>query len=230
MEIKTDWKKYLIAFLITVIIFITAIAFSNYLNNKRLDNVRAIGDKIATDIMSSETQYALLAESSCEDISKNTLSTELNSLGQKLTFEEGSLAANNPDLIQLKTYYSLLQIKDYLLIKKIIEKCNSKNVSILYFYQKDCKDCNEQGYVLTYLREQYPSLRVYSFDMDLNIPALKTLAAIFKIGEQFPTIVINTKTYSGLKDKNEILKLLPAWLVASSTATSTNTTSRPLKK
>ena len=225
MEVKNDWKKYAIAFLITVIIFATAILLSNYLNNKRMDDVRTIEDKISTDIMSSETEYSLLSESSCTDVSKSTLSDELNSLGQKLTFEENSLSANDSDLIQLKTYYSLLQIKDYLLVKKIAEKCNRKNVSILYFYKKDCSDCNEQGYVLTYLREEYPDLRVYSFDTDLNISAVQTLALMFKIGNRFPAVVVNEKTFNGLMDKNKLTSTLPAWLLATSTATSTKTSS-----
>ncbi len=224
MEVKNDWKKYVIAFLITLIIFATAILLSNYLNNKRMNNVRSIESKIATDIMSSETQYSLLTESSCADIGRNTLSDELNSLGQKLTFEEGSLSADNPDLLQLKTYYSLLQIKDYLLVKKITEKCARENVSILYFYRQGCPDCNEQGYVLTYLRQEYPELRVYSFDTDLNTPALQTLASMFKISDEFPAIVINEKAYYGLMDKNKIIDILPSWILATSTATSTATT------
>lgn len=227
MEVKTDWKKYLLAFLITLIIFATAISFSNYLNNKRLDTVRNIERKIATDIMSSEAQYDLLSESSCEDIGNSTLSEELNNLGQKLTYEEGSLSADKDDLLQLKTYYSLLQIKDYLLTKKIVEKCARKNVSILYFYRKDCKECNEQGYVLTYLREKYPELRVYSFDTDLNNPAIQTLASIAKV-KDYPTIVINNKPHQGLMDKDKIMEILPAWLTT--TATSTATTSEPTKK
>jgi hypothetical protein len=230
MEVKTDWKKYLIAFLITVIIFATAILLSNYLNNKRTDNLRLIQSKIATDILSSETQYALLTESSCNDIGNTTLSDELNNLGQKLTFQENNLSASRDELIQLKTYYSLLQIKDYLLVKKIIEKCNRKNVSILYFYEKDCSDCNEQGYVLTYLREQYPDLRVYSFDMDLNNPALQTLASIYKIGDEYPVLVINENTYDGLANRDKILKVLPSWLVSTSTATTTKATSTSVKK
>lgn len=230
MEVKNDWKKYAISFLITVIIFIAAILLSNYLSNKRLDNVRSIGDKIATDIMSSETQYSLLAESSCDDIGKSTLSDELNNLGQKLTFQEGSISASDSDLTQLKKYYSLLQIKDYLLVKKIAEKCNRKNASILYFYRKDCADCNEQGYVLTYLREKYPELRVYSFDKDLNISALDTLASMYKVNNEFPVVVINGKTYTGLMDKDKIIKILPAWLLATSTATTTKATTTNTKK
>ena len=72
-----NWKKYVWTFLITVAIFITAIVLSNYFSNKKIASLREIEDKISTDIMSSETQYALLAESSCKDLSSNVLSLNI---------------------------------------------------------------------------------------------------------------------------------------------------------
>lgn len=220
-----NWKKYLWTFLITVVIFITAIALSNYFSNKKIQNLRDIQDKIATDIMSSETQYSLLAESSCKDLSGNVLSQELNTLAQKLTYTEENLSQNSTDLLRLKTYYTLLQIKDYLLMKKISVKCNTKPVFILYFYTQDCSKCGEQGYVLTYLREQYPNLRIYSFDYNLDNPALRTMISLYKVSETVPALVINEKVYNGFMDKNKLESYLPAWMTATSTTTTTNSTS-----
>jgi hypothetical protein len=219
-----NWKKYVWTFLITVIIFITAIALSNYFSNKKIANLREIQDKISTDIMSSETQYSLLAESSCKDLSGDVLSQELNALAQKLTYTEENLSQNSTDLLRLKTYYSLLQIKDYLLMKKISEKCNTKPVFILYFYSTDCQACEQQGYVLTYLRGQYPNLRIYSFDYNLDNPALRTLISLYKVGETVPAIVINDKVYNGFIDKDKLESYLPAWMLATSTATTTKAT------
>jgi thiol-disulfide isomerase/thioredoxin len=219
---KLDWKKYVITFLITIIIFATAIIFANYLNNKKMDSLRTITDKISIDIMSSETQYSLLAESTCKDIGTNALSQELNNLAQKLTYAENTLNTGGDDLLSLKTYYSLLEIKDFLLMKKISAKCNTKPVFILYFYKLGCTDCDEQGYVLTYLREQYPNLRVYSFDYDLNVSAVKTLISLYKVGNDLPAIVIDDKVYNGFIDKDKLTSLLPSWMLATSTATSTS--------
>jgi len=217
-----NWKKYLITFIITVAIFLTAIILSNYLNDKKINNLKDIEDKIATDIMSSETEYSLLSESSCQDLSGDVLSQELNNLTQKLIYTESTLSKDNADLLRLKTYYTLLQIKDYLLMKKISAKCNTKPVFILYFYKTDCPDCELQGYVLTYLRELYPSLRVYSFDYNLDNPALRTMISLYKVKNIVPAIVINDKTYNGLMDKDQLTKILPKWLTATSTvATST---------
>ena len=216
-----NWKKYALTFIITAAVFLTAIALSNYLNNKKITNLRDIEDKIATDIMSSETQYDLLAESACKDLSADVLSQELNALAQKLTYTEINFGKNSPDLLRLKTYYTLLQIKDYLLMKKISLKCNTKPVFILYFYSADCPKCEQQGYVLTYLREQYPNLRIYSFDYNLDNPALRTMISLNKVEDTLPAIVINDKVYNGFLDKEKVEATLPAWVLATSTATTT---------
>lgn len=205
-----NWKKYTLALALTVIIFLTAIALSNFINNKKIENIRDIQDKIAIDILSSETQYSLLSESTCKDLGGNVLSDELGALADKLTYTEGRLGNDSADLLKLKTYYTLLQIKDFLLMKKVSLKCNTKPVVILYFYTMDCPECEQQGYVLTYLRENYPNLRVYSFDYNLENPALKTLISLYKIKDTTPAMVINDKVYNGFMDKDKMLEILPA--------------------
>jgi thiol-disulfide isomerase/thioredoxin len=216
-----NWKKYIWTLIITSLIFVTAIVLSNFFNNRKLNNLKDIEAKISTDIMSSETQYALLAEASCKDLSGDVLSKELNTFAEKLTYTEETVSKNSADLLRLKTYYTLLQIKDYLLMKKISIKCNTKPVFILYFYSSDCPKCEQQGYVLTYLREKYPNLRVYSFDYNLANPALKTLISLHKIQNITPAMVINDKVYQGFIDKDELITTLPSWMLATSTATTT---------
>lgn len=225
-----NWKKYVWTFLITVAIFITAIVLSNYFSDKKIASLREIEDKISTDIMSSETQYALLAESSCKDLSSNVLSQELNALAEKLTYTEQNLGSNSSDLLRLKTYYTLLQIKDYLLMKKISVKCGTKPVFILYFYSTNCGACEQQGYVLTYLRSLYPDLRIYSFDYNLDNSTIRTMISLYKIGEIVPAIVINDKVYNGFLDKDKLEGYLPAWMTATPTASTTKTTGTSTKK
>ncbi len=178
---ETNWKKYEYTFIITVAIFATAIFISNYFGQKKLDEVRSIQDNISIDILSSETQFSLLEESSCQDIGgTSALSQQLGSLEDKLAATEKDRGANDPTVLTLKKYYSLLEIKDYILLKKISQECKTTPVSIIYFYSNagDCADCEREGYVLTRLRSEYPTLRVYSFDFNLDLSAVKTLLAI----------------------------------------------------
>ncbi len=205
-----DWKKYVIVLFITSSIFIAGLWVSNYLSNKKINQLRVIEDKISVDIMSSETQFNLLQELSCKDVSTTVLSSELNSLADKITYSETNIGNDDSNVISLKRYYSLLEIKDYLLMKKITERCGQKSIFILYFYKNDsCSDCTKQGYVLTSLREKYPNLRVYSFDYNLDLSALKAMVSIYKVPDNLPAIVINGKVYSGLQSIEEIEKTFP---------------------
>src|SRR3989338_3106427 len=185
-------KKYLITFAIPAAIFGTAIFGSNILSQKKLEDVRVIENRVALDILSSETQFALLEETSCSDIGPGFLSKELGSLGEKLSYAENQTEFNSGDLEYLKRSYFLLEIKDYLLMKRLTEKCGIKPTFILYFYstEEDCKDCEKMGYVLTALRDKYPDLRVYSFDYNFDVGAIDTLVSIYKVEPNLPALII----------------------------------------
>lgn len=206
------WQPYAIAFAITALLFATAFYASNYFNNRRIQDIRATQDDISTDILSIETQFDLLQEHSCADVAENSiLPSALSSLGSQLSYMESQGQANANEVLRLKRLYSLLEIKDYLLMKQISDKCNLRPVFILYFYSNkgDCTDCQNQGYVLTALSEKYPQLRIYSFDYDLDVSALQTLIDIDGVKKTLPALLINGKAYYGLQDVKDIEKILP---------------------
>lgn len=209
-EHKTNYSKIILVFFITITLFALAFGSSSYFNTKKIDQLRAIEDKISLDLMSSETQFSLLQELSCKDVSTTVLSSELNSLADKITYSENNIGIANENVINLRKSYSLLQIKDYLLMKKITERCGEKSIFILYFYNNDnCDDCTKQGYVLTSLREKYPNLRVYSFDYNLDLSAIKAMISIYKVPNEVPALVINGKAYSGFQSVEDIEKTFP---------------------
>jgi len=206
-----DWKRYIIVFFITITIFALGLWFSSYINNKKINQLKNIESKISLDIMSSEVQFTLLQEQTCKDVSNSILSTELNNLADKISYSENNIDADDTDVVSLKKYYSLLEIKDYLLMKKITERCGEESVFVLYFYKNDdCLDCTKQGYVLTELKKKYPDLRVYSFDYNLDLSAIKAMISIYDVpSDNLPAIVINGKVHSGFKTLEEIEKTFP---------------------
>src|SRR3989344_4047304 len=207
-----DSKKYIAAFSITAVIFATAIFVSNIIGQKKLEDVRTIENRVALDILSSETQFALLEETSCKDIGPGFLSKELGSLGGKLVYAENQTGFNTEDIDYLKRSYFLLEIKDYLLMKRLTEKCGIKPTFILYFYStKDsCEDCERMGYVLTALRDKYPDLRVYSFDYHFDVGAINTLVSIYKVKSDLPALIINGLSYHGFHSVEELEEAVPA--------------------
>ncbi len=202
----------MLAFVIATLIFITAIAVNTFFNEKRVEQLRAIEEGISIDILSLETQFQLLEEQSCKTISENSvLSSELESLARKLSFAESQLGVNNEEVRRLKRHYSLLEIKDLLLMEKVAEKCDLEPIFLLYFYANDgsCEDCERQGYVLTELTRTYPTLRIYSFDYNLDLAALQTLISVRDIPNELPALVINDTAYSGFQSVADIEAILP---------------------
>jgi len=205
-------KKYIFAFLITAAIFATAIYVSNFFNKKKLDDIRTVENRLSLNILSGETQTALLQETSCKDVNSTFLSHELGDLGDKLSYAASQNGPNNAEVLSLKQYYSLLEIKDYLLMKYISAKCGVYPAFILYFYsdKERCSDCEKTGYVLDALHEKYPNLRIYSFDYYSSEPAVKTLESIYHVGENLPALIINTDPYYGFRSLDTLESTVPA--------------------
>lgn len=201
-----DWKKYVIVFFITVGLFVSASYISNYFGEKKIDQLKSIQDKIAIDILSSETQFSLLSELSCKNISDSVFSSELGELGSKLEWGQNNLGATE-EVAYLRKYYSLLQIKDYLLAKKISTRCGVKSAFILYFYTTadNCSECERQGLVLTDLRSRYPDLRVYSFDYSTDLTAIKAMLQIYKIEDtKLPAMVMDDEVLTGFQSVDDL--------------------------
>ncbi len=212
MRAKIETKKYVLAFIITAMVFLGALIISNRSSESRLAEVKLIENKIALDILSSETQFALLRESSCKSIDHSTaFSEELSNLARKLSYMEENLDDDNIEVLNLKKYHSLLQVKDYILVKQVNEKCGIKPITIIYFYSNkgDCEDCKRMGYVLTKLHEEYQELRIYSFDYNLDLSVIKTMKSLNGVKNTLPALIILEKNYYGFKSIEDIEKIIP---------------------
>ena len=207
-----DWKKYVITFLITGGIFLVAFFLSDNINNKKIEVIKDTRDKIAIDILSTETRFALLSASSCSNSMQDndfeaSLTEELNNLAQKLKFIESQLGVDDEQVLIVKRQYTILQIKDYLLVQEFSKRCNQHVPTILYFHENDCADCRKQSIVLDKIHELFPQVRVYWLDRGLDDPTMRTLVSMFKI-TQVPSLVFEEKKYDGLQDLDVLTALL----------------------
>jgi hypothetical protein len=208
---KYTWSKYLFVLVLTAGIFTCAVILSSYINQRKLENIRELQDRVATDILSSETQLNLVNELSCDDIGNTYLSKDMSDIAERIAYtEENGTSAQ--DILELKKQYSILEVKDFVISKQIAERCHNLPVTILYFYtdKATCPDCVKEGYVLDSIRTQYKAVRIYSFDSNIDLSTIKALKSAYGVTEQLPALVVDGVTLSGFKSVEEIKAILPS--------------------
>ncbi len=213
-------RNVIIAFGITIVLAGTIAYVVNYLNNARIAELSTIEDQISIDTLSLDTQFSLLETAPCDTAaSSSALTSTLADLGTRLSYAENQLGTDNAQVVRLKQQYSLLEIRDYLITKQLATACGEKPTTVLYFYSNagDCADCDKAGYALSYLRNTYPNLRVYSFDYNLELGALQTFIAVMKVKNDLPAFVINGKHSYGFTSLDDLEKLFPKGSLATST-------------
>lgn len=223
-------RNAIIAFVITALIIGTVFYAISYLDRQRVAELSSLQNQLSTDTLSVETQFALLESAPCDDIaSGNELSQEVSSLGDRLSAAESRLGTSDAQVIQLKDQYTLLEIRDYLLTKQLATTCHIKPQVTLYFYSNEpgaCTDCDRASYALSYLHQLNPNLRVYSFDYNLDLGALRTLIAVEKVQPKFPAFVINGKQSYGFTTIPDFEKAFPKNFFATSTQATSSTATK----
>ena len=203
-----QWTKYVAAFAITIIIFLIGLSIGSLSDRTKLSSIETLEQELKMDTLGTEIQYILISESPCAYINSSELAVELSNLGSKLTFMESQLGVDDPRVLDLKEYYHLLELRHWLFNKQAKKECGIDDDLVLYFYSNagDCKECEEQGYVLTFVRKKLENFNVYSFDVNIDNPALNTLKTRYGITTT-PTIIINDKQMKGFVDKDTLMEL-----------------------
>ena len=207
---EPQWSVYLAAFAITALIFLLGLWLGDHLNSLKLNSLDDLEQRIRTSTASTELQYQLLAANPCSAVNSTALAEELASIGSKLTYMEDELGKDDPRVLQLKEYYSLLEIRHWMFLTRVKKECGLGDYGVvLFFYSNagDCGNCDEQGIVLSYVHKQYPVFNIYSFDVNLPNPAVVTMKQLYDITTT-PTLVIEGQPLQGFHDRETLARLL----------------------
>lgn len=201
--------------IITTIIFAIGIWLGLWMGESKISSLEGTILELEQEINNAELQYMMI-ETLEKDVSCNYLIQTAGKLGK----ESGEMAEEvnryeNTQKIEDKPFYELKRkytntlIRNWLTIEKIKKTCHGNYSIILYFYSnKECDQCQEQGIVLTYLKDKLEQdLLVFALDTDLNVTAVDSLIDAYKIKE-YPSIVINGDVEEGFQSKQEIIEEL----------------------
>jgi len=147
-------------------------------------------------------------ETNCQLAEKRlgSLSGELWNLGKMLggSDSEEKLGADNYKFLKRK--YHLMQIRTYILDRRLKEDCGSKTNIILFYFKRQDPLSEQQGLILDELVEQY-NLHVFAIEYQYS-KELRFLEEYYELSST-PTIVINFENkFSGLITKEKIIPLL----------------------
>jgi len=195
--------KYMAVIATTSLIFVIGLVIGSIITSSKLSDINNMQQTLRTQTLAIELQYDLLEEEPCS--SQTTAVEELFETGTKLDYMESSLGKDNPEVLQLKEYYSLIELKHWLFTEKLRKQCSRNTSSVAYFYSNagDCDKCEEQGFILSYLHKKHPSLNIYSFDINMDNPALKTFKQQYDV-KTTPTIILNKKTFNGFMNLTQL--------------------------
>ncbi len=214
---KISKEKYLVAALITFGVFLLGLLLGLVVESKRVSYIDGLDREQKLGYESLQLQYAFIdqlsQEKNCDAVSKTFALTvdSLESSRIKLeSFDEDS-SLNRHDFDLLKREYVLAQIRFWLLEKKKKELCGTESVSVLYFFtdSKTCPKCDEQSFILTYLKKRFKDkLLIFSFDSKLEgEPMINLLKSTYEI-YTYPTLIIDGDKHEGFTTKYELLKII----------------------
>ena len=210
-------KRYIIAALLTLSIFLLGLMLGLVIEGKRVQYIQSINRIEKLDYSSLQLQYAyidqLSQEKNCDAVSKTFEKNILNleEVRSRLEDYEKNANLNKKDLHTLKREYIIAQLNYWLLAQRTKKICDRDLVTILYFYStdKECPDCGEQAFILTYLKNEFKDkLLIFALDSTYtDEPMIEMLKGQHGIS-RYPTLVIEGHVFEDFISKDEILKTI----------------------
>jgi hypothetical protein len=154
----------------------------------------------------------LNASASCDFLNEVVRKTNnnLDILANQITvYSEKNIIFTVPDVLELKTKYTFLLIKDWILQERIKKACGSHTVTVLYFYSTEgCDDCLIQGNILTVLKNSFKEkLMIFPVDEKINLSMIPVLMKEYNVTKT-PSIITNGVLHSGIVSKDQMKKII----------------------
>ncbi|MEW6328931.1 MAG: hypothetical protein AB1468_02315 [Candidatus Micrarchaeota archaeon] len=213
MERKIDLSRHAIAFVITVLVFALGLLLGWQMGYAATSQIQSEFEKLRLDDYTMEIMGLMNQNSTfaCgvynEQIEKFNIETI--EFGNKLDFLEKRKGKTDAEVMQLKKSYTLMQMRNYFLLKKIDELCGSSHRVLLYFYSNEnYNERADQGLVISaVLAERSGAFVVFHFDVNVDLPVLKVFKDTFGVTTA-PTIIIDNRKYEGFMDKGKLLEAI----------------------
>lgn len=192
--------------LLVCIVFIVGVIVGNSWKTQSSSEISKVLRSSELDAESFLIEQELFAqfETNCDFAKKRVdfLSQELWRLGKLLGRQDAKSHLGEDDYRFLKRKYHLMQIRTFVIEKKLQDECKSDTATVLFYFGKDDGSSEEQGKILDELVEE---LDLHVFAVEYNYSKeLRFLEEYYGI-ESTPALVLNfTKPIKGVVSAEEI--------------------------
>ncbi|MCA9353296.1 hypothetical protein KC842_00300 [Candidatus Nomurabacteria bacterium] len=205
-------KVSIIALVISLAIFTLMLLISKFIADKKINTLINLQSDISEIISSADIDVQKYQEEYCESLSsgESAISRELSDLSDRLSYAEENLSTNTQEVKEIRSLYSVFQIKNFLILEDVKDDCNLDTVSVLYFYKTDnCIKCSDQGYVLSALRDDFPNVKVFSFPEIDKTFSQEVLEYKYGFeGDVYPALVIDGTLYKGFQSLEKLKEIV----------------------
>ncbi|MBT4936099.1 hypothetical protein HOL21_00470 [Candidatus Woesearchaeota archaeon] len=206
---KLSTKKYVLALILTIIIFLGGIVAGVMLEDARLKDTKQItlSEKVNLRSLQLQKEYIDLGIAECNALN-HILEANINELAKKIAiiidYEKTSVFSEEEFDLELRDYF-LTEIQFLFVSNEIDNKCGNDNVKVIYFYDENADDT--QGKVLDYLKKLFGSkVLVFSFDSNFQQePMINILLTSYNI-QQFPSVIVGDTVFQGNTPVRELME------------------------
>jgi hypothetical protein len=215
---KISKERYIVAGLITLLIFILGMSLGLIVDYERVKAVDRENTLQKVNYDSLQLQYLYLSyvpedKEACGILRvalEDSIAQLSDSLGDVERYQKDSTINKKQfEIIQRK--YLIDNLRYWLFSKKLQEVCGEDTVNILYFFSLDsCTICPNQGTILSYFKTKLQDkLLVFPVNVDLEKDEqfIKILKLQYNV-TQLPTVIINGEKYEGVISRNELAQIL----------------------
>jgi len=207
-------KKYIIAFFISIAVFVLGLLLGLFIESERLDYIIFQDQEQQLDLQSLHLHYQFsndfTEQKNCVDLLR-TFDTNLRNLErtrERIENYRRDASVNVREFDLLRREYILSQVNYWLLYSRAKNICELPAATVLYFFsdEEKCDDCEEQAIVLTWLKHTLGSnILTFVFDGEFDQePIIPLLKGVYGIDE-YPSIVVDGKVFSGFTSRKKIL-------------------------
>jgi hypothetical protein len=197
---KVSGKKYLLAFILTLVIFAGGVVLGILIEGARLNDAKqlTLTEKVNLQSLQLQQQYIESGLADCSTLNR-VLEANIDQLVKKMStvteYEKRSILNEEEFNLQLRDYF-LTEIQYLLISEEIDRRCPQDNVKILYFYDEGATDT--QGEILDYLKKKFGH-QVLVFSLNARFqdePLIDILLTSYNIS-QFPSVVVGGEVFQG---------------------------------